>query len=160
MGAPNYVFLYHGTTLAHAETIKAEGFRSGYLTQSLDQAEYYAQETHEEACEQGQAASSKATVLVIKVPVSHLEADLASIENPLTMIREKHDIRSEDDFFEALDEDEYGWPDSRADWQRGLFLTDSVFFNGAQEIVGEVSSDDSTIGFSDFDIAYPDLQIN
>lgn len=159
MSAPEHLFFYHGTTKTNIFGIMQNGLASGYLTQCRDQARYYA----EVACDVEKESSGKddePAILLIKVPVSHLKVDFPSIEEPLRLVREKHDIRSEEDFFEALDEDEYGWPENESDWQRSLFLTDCVYFDGNQEVLGEVMYDKSPIGFSDFEIDYPDLELS
>lgn len=156
MSQERHLYFYHGTCAANAAKIRKEGFRSGYLTQCPDQAAYYSEEAYEADGAQG----NEGVVVTVKVPVSGLRADFPSIEEPLTMILKKHDLSSEEDFHCALDQDKFGWPDGESDWQRGIFLTDSVYFEGNDSLIGEVVSDEVEIGFSDFDKEHPPLEYN
>lgn len=157
MALERHLYFYHGTTDHAAEKIRTEGFSRGFLTQCPEQAHYYAAEAVEAALENG--IQSNPVVLVVQVPILGLKVDFPSIEAPLISVLKKHDIRDEGDFFVALDQDKFGWPNGPDDWQRGLFLTDSVLFDGQQELFGKVVSEqDTIIGFEDFETVYPELE--
>lgn len=156
MSQPDYLCFYHGTTKKNAFGLMRDGLSSGYLTQCESQASYYAGEACEAAKESG-SLNEEPAILVIKVPVSHLQADSRSVDEPLTFVLDKHGL-SEDDFFEALENDGFGWPEGPSDWQRSLFLVDSVRFQGDGTCRGEVVYDlQNPVGFDDFEIDYPSL---
>lgn len=150
-----FLNFYHGTTEAQARNIREKGFIKGYLTDCSEQAEYYAQEAAYEALEKG--VRTEPVVLVIAVNSAYLYVDTPSIEEPLTMVLEKHNLRSEDDFFDALEQDPFGWPETPDDWQRGLFLTGTVRFDGKGDVIGMPTRSTAKIGYSFFDVEYPEL---
>ena len=145
------ICLYHGTNTASADDIMTKGFGRGYLTQSLEQAQYYA----DEAVDQSDLPDQKPVVLTVAVSADCLRVDLRSIEEPSTEVREKHGIGSESDFFDALEGHSIGWPESDNDWQYSLFLTDCVLHKPQGDRLGKAfahgTAPDHEIGLMDLD---------
>lgn len=118
------MIFYHGTDSSSFLNIMKEGLRPSFITQSLEQATYYAEVASEDN-------DSLPVILTIDIEPENfsLRADMPSIEEPIVQVYKKHDFYSEEEFHEALSDDnnkEFYWPNDH-EWEYSLFLVESVF---------------------------------
>lgn len=116
------VTLYHGTDEASAASILKDGFKvGGYLTNSVEVAEYFAQER----CYEVNVDCSNTVILKITVSLGYIRVDYAAYEEPLTFYRGNW-AESEDEWHELCDSGGIPYPDNELDVNVALEVTGCV----------------------------------
>lgn len=107
--------LYHATPTDNIEAIMMEGLRSGaYLTNSPDQADYYAETISDEG-KVPVIVELELSELLLTVGEDHIAPDHASIAEPITSTLEL----TEDEVHEA-------WEAAEGTWRESLEIVNSV----------------------------------
>jgi hypothetical protein len=116
--------LLHGTSTVLLGGIRANGLINPYLTDDRQIADYFAQEA---------AETAGGSPIVIEVSVeqaAHLRPDYAMYQEPLWQVKAMHQITSDDDWHQQLDQEEIPYPKSVTDWATSLSTVHSVRYEG------------------------------
>ena len=116
--------MLHGTSTKFIKAIEKGGLNNAYLTDLEDMASYFAEEAAE-------MSGGKPLVLIMDISDTEcLVPDYAMYEEPLTFVKDKHDVRSDDDWAEAIEDGTVPYPRNKGDWETSLDGVSSVICRG------------------------------
>lgn len=119
-----FLTLYHGTSTRFLPDIEAGGLKDAALTDLEDMASYFAQEA---------AGMSGGTPIILKVRIvrpQSLRPDHAMYREPLTFVKEKHGIDTDDEWAQAFQEGHLRYPKDERDWKTALKVVSTVIHDG------------------------------
>lgn len=104
--------------------MQKQGLTNVYLTDIEDMAQYFAQETME-------VSGGDPVLLVIDLDdPSCLGPDNSMYRDPLTFVKEKHGIDTDNDWVEAFNAGDLRYPVNEKDWETSLEVVSSVICHG------------------------------